>query len=582
MRVLLLHPEDSPLVGPWARERWDLVADLGGSSSFSETRWSEECGCPVIRLDSFRRGIEDVKEVRRMFSAGLGRLTDEEGIDWWDLPALSVVPEALQVLALERLVAEINSTAELWASRPSWLAGAVASLTGRQVRSFEGSRVTRAAGFAKHYVQLLRWFSLAQIKEIFLDKYDSGYRWRSRVASKPTPLAEPVVLLPTAYGNVSRMAAAYARLLPQQRFLMVATRRSGRRFTSPGNVQVRDLAGYAGDHGPRAEIDSLLQKFSELKSELAPAAEFRVLLRAGVFDVFPAWIRDGLCIRDAWRVVLDREPVCGVLCGDDSSVTTRLPVLLAARRKIPTVDFHHGAFDGRYLLKELACDVYLAKNEMEWDYLVRVCGLPRERVVVGAPEPACAISPLRKANETSAIFFSEPYESAGVRGEEMYGEILPALCRVARESGHGVIVKLHPFESASQRRRMLRKILTPEDHEIVTVFGGPLNPELMSRAWFGLTVESTAAMDCVQAGVCCFLCEWLAFSPFEYMRQYARFGVGETLQSAEQLYEIPRRLAEFRNRRGPAPRLSEPVDRAMLQTWLTTRVLDGSGVRSAS
>ena len=62
--------------------------------------------------------------------------------------------------------------------------------------------------------------------------------------------------------------------------------------------------------------------------------ELRVLVQAGVLDPFPGWIRDGLSARDAWREVLEREPVGGVLCGDDSNLYTRLPVLLAVRRKI--------------------------------------------------------------------------------------------------------------------------------------------------------------------------------------------------------------------------------------------------------
>jgi hypothetical protein len=54
-----------------------------------------------------------------------------------------------------------------------------------------------------------------------------------------------------------------------------------------------------------------------------------------------------------------------------------------------------------------------------------------------------------------------------MRVEEVYLELLPPLCRLARESGHGLIIKLHPFESLSQRRRIIRDILTPEDRKLV-------------------------------------------------------------------------------------------------------------------
>jgi hypothetical protein len=580
MRVLLLHSEDSPLLGPWTRQSWDLIVDLGKSSQFSETRWAQACGCAVMRADSFRQGIEDVKQVRAILSAGRGGLIDNEGIDWWDLASLPLVPEILTGIALRRLVTEISPSAEFWATRPGWPGRALGALLGCEVRSFEGDRLAGSVARFLHYRELARRFSAAQIKEIFLDKYDSGYRWRTLLTSRPKTCEVPVVLLPSAYKNVSRMAAAYAQLLPQQPFLMVATRQNAKEFAPAANIQIRDLAAYADGRTPDAEIESLTAKWFELKADFRSSPELQVLIQSGVLESFPQWLRDGLCAREAWGTVIDREPVQAVLCGDDSNRYTRLPVLLAAKRKIPTVDFHHGAFDGRYLLKDLPCDLYLAKNEMERDYLTRVCGLAEDRMVLGAPLTASAKETSRE-EKTAAVFFSEPYESAGMRGEEVYAEVLPALCRIAREGGRSVIVKLHPFESRSQRSRMLAEILAPEDQKLVTVLDGPLTSELLSRVWFGMTVESTAVVDCLHAGVECFLCGWLRLSPFGYVQQYARFGVGAILQSVEQFCEIPQRLAVFHTR-ATTPRLSDTVDPATLQRWLTTGIQEPSGVRSAS
>lgn len=569
MRILLVHPEDSPRAGPWARQSWDLIVDLGGSSRFSKEMWAQQYGCPVLRADSFRHTIDDAKLVRQFLSAGRGFLIDEEGIDWWDINSLRIVLEALTVLALGRVSAEISPSDELWATRPGWPANVVAAWLGCSFRSFRESLPVRSAARAVHYASLLRYFSAAQIFEIFLDKYDSGYRGRSRFTLKPKRCIDPVVLLPSAYGNVSRMAAAYSRLLPQQSFLLVATRRSARQFVRPANVEVRDLAAYARADAPSAEIAFLLKHWFDLKASLVSSQEIRVLSQTGILDSFPDWLRAGVRMRTAWRQVLEHEPVCGVLCGDDSNPYTRLPVLLAARRKIPTVDFHHGAFDGRYLLKDLPCDVYLAKNEMERDYLVRVCGLTEERIEIGAPQqyehPG---NEPRPGGRPSAIFFSEPYEIAGIRADEVYREILPALSRVAGGIGRDVIVKLHPFESLSQREQMIANILTPEERKRVILQEGPLTPELLSRAAFGLTVESTTVMDCLQSGVCCFLCGWLASSPYGYAQQYARFGVGEVLQNVDQLEEIPGRLADFHSRRPTVPSLSDPVDPGMLRQWL--------------
>jgi hypothetical protein len=583
MRVLLLQPEDSPERGPWSRQHWDLIVDMGKSSPFSEERWARKYGCPVLRAESFRHGTADMKHVREMFSVGRGRLLDEEGFDWWDLMSLLVAPYALALPALLSLAKEIAPSAEVWATRSGGIADIVAIAMGRALQTFEPSGLARLAARGMHYAGLVQRFSASQFTEIFLDKYDSGYRWRSRFAAGGPSCAEPVVLLPSAYANVSRMAAAYARLLPKQLFLMVATRQSARQFAVPANVQVRDLAAYAKGDSGGAEIRFLTERWMKLKANLCESPELRVLSEAGCLDSFPGWIRSGMITRNAWRALLDREPVAGVLCGDDSNLYTRLPVLLAARRKIPTVDFHHGALDGRYTLKELPCDLYLAKNEMERDYLLRVCGLPAEKVVIGAPptgEVASTIEPNRRPH-SSAILFSEPYELGGMRAEEVYRELLPPLCRLARQSGRNVVVKLHPFESPSQRGGIVRDVLAPDDRSLVSVVEGPLTAELMARAWFGITIESTTVIDCLRQGICCFLCGWLSLSPYEYARQYAKFGIGEVLENAQRLSEIPNRLADFHNRPPLKLNLSMVVDPAMLQRWLT-KTGDVSGERSVS
>jgi hypothetical protein len=584
MRVLLIHPEDSPRRGPWTREHWDLLVDLGQSSAYSAEAWGRQYGCPVIRSEVFRKEVSDLRLVRDLFAPGHGRLGDEEGIDWWDSLSLLIVPEAATLLALRRMVPEINASAELWSTRSGVAATMMGILLGASVQTFEGGWLTRSVARAKHYAGLTRRFSPGQIKEIFLDKYDSGYRWRSRFASKPRAGVDPVVLIPSAYGNVSRMAAAYALLLPEQPFLMVTTRRSAYQFAPAPNIEVRDLAAYFKEDASASESASLLERWLKLREDLVATAEFRVLAQAGVLDPFPHWIRNGLLTRNAWREVLNREPVCGVLCGDDSNLYTRLPALLAAKRQIPTVDFHHGAFDGRYILKNIECDIYLAKNEMERDYLTRVCGVPADRVEIGAPstEPAPSGNQIEKNLRTAAILFSEPYEVTGMRAEEVYGEILAPLCRIARENGRQLIVKLHPFESRAQRLRIIQNVLTAEDQKLVTVVGGPLSNELLARAWFGITVESTTALDCLRNGVPSFLCRWLALSPYGYLEQYGRFGIGQMLDNAEMLKEIPRRLEKPSNLRIGAESLSITAHPARLKKWLTSRSSENIGVKAVS
>ena len=79
---------------------------------------------------------------------------------------------------------------------------------------------------------------------------------------------------------------------------------------------------------------------------------------------------------------------------------------------------------------------------------------------------------------------------------------------------------------------------------MLDVVEGPFTPELVEKAWFALTVESTTVIDCSLLGVPCFVCEWLISSPYGYTSQYARFGVGRILTSAEQFSEIPRLMTD--------------------------------------
>jgi len=541
-------------------------------------------GCPVLRSDSFRNGVENLKLVREMLSAGHGRLLDEEGIDWWNLTALLIAPQVEAVLTLRRMAAEIGSQADLWTTRPGWLTDALAFLLGREIETFSGNPLTRLVRRAAHYSGLIRRLSAAQAREIILDKYDPGYAWRSRFAREQQGAAEPVALVPSAYGNVSRMAASYARLLPDQTFLVVATRQSGTQFEAQPNMRLRDLASYATTASTDHESAAILGEWSSLRPELCTIPEFDVLSRAGVLDAFPNWFRSGLRVRNAWREVLERETICGVFCGDDSNVYTRLPVLLASRRKIPTVDFHHGAMDGRYLLKDLACDRYLAKNAMERDYLLRVCGLPAQKVIIGAPSRSYAASPgNRQLSQTSSvIFFSEPYENAGMRAEEVYREILPPLCRLARENGRGLVLKLHPFESLSDRKHFVQALLTEEDFRLVTVLDGPLSEQLLSSAWFGLTVESTTVMDCLMHQVPCFLVGWLTLSPYEYAQQYARFGVGDVLLNVNDIAQIPARLANLPLQEIEQQSLWEMADPEMLRQLLAAESPRPTEVRRVS
>ena len=540
MKILLVHPEDSPRYGPWAHERWDQIVDLGNSSESTAAAWETLTGCPVVRLQSFRHQIEDPRLVGQMLRSGFGQLLDQHGIDWWELTSLFIHSELETAIGLQRLAANANLAGDLHATRFDWPVNGLSLLLGRQSRCFDGR--PRIAKRLSRLISNYGKVTLAQAVDVFWDKYDAGYHFRSKLVPFPQASSKSVVLLPSAYTNVSRAASGYARLLPEQNFLLVATRESGLQFDCPANVRVERLASYAGNERQRSQVASILHGWEALRTQLQRIPEVALLSRAGLLQPYPRLLRNGLAACRAWQSVLDREPVTAVMCGDDSNWFTRMPVVLAGKRSLPAIDFHHGAFDGRFLLKTLSSDLYLAKNEMEKDYLTRICALPADRILVGAVQSVPADQQIAGGNRPNVVHFSEPYESIGGRPEEIYRELLPPLQRLAAKHGRTLIVKLHPFEGVQHRRRLIAEALGSELAKQVKVVDGALTPKLLASTWFGITVESSTVLDCARSGVPCFHCQWLVTTPWAYGEQYARFGVGRCLRSASEIDDIPRML----------------------------------------
>ena len=549
MKILLIHPEDSPRRGPWARQEWDLIIDLGKSSEQTAAAWQALCRCPVLRLASFRTPVEDPRQAGNLLRAGFGQLLDSCGLDWWELTSLYVHAQLEAVLAMQRLAVTADVRGDLYCTRPGWPVDAFAKLLGKaDLRSLSTSSPSNAVGRMQRFTHALSRLSMSQAFDVACDKYDADYRWRARFRRRPAKSLNAAVLVPSAYTNVSRAAAGYARLLPELNFLLVATRRSALMFDRVSNMTVSPLAGYASSHQRPQEYAELVHRWTQLREKLRHVREFELLISSGILEPLQDWIRSGLAVRDAWSKVLDSEPITAVLCGDDSNWHTRLPVVLARKRSLPTLDFHHGALDGRFLMKALSSDSYLAKTEMEWDYLTRVCRVPSERVLLGGGE---VVKPIDRPNGAEhrphILFFSEPYESSGGRPEEVYRELLPPLYRLAQEHARTLVVKLHPFENSRERQRLVEATLgtPPSAVKIVT---GSLSPSLLESAWFGITVESSTVLDCTKSGVPCFHCPWFGLTPYGYGEQFARFGIGCVLSSPGDLAVIPRLLEEWPRR----------------------------------
>lgn len=573
VRILLLHPDDSPDRGPWAGQAWDRVVDLGIGGPHACERWALQFGCPVMPIDSLRLKLGDFHFVHKLLAAGQDRLLDRENLDWWGLTAIFFHQQLETLAILRRFATSLEPADQVFVTRPGLHADALGSLLGSRRHCFSAGFFSPRRG-PMHYARVFSKFPLAQLAEIFWDKYDASCAIRGLLCRRRKPSGKPVVLLPSAYVNVSRTGIAYAQTLPGTEFLLVTTRRSGWVSIPPANVTVASLASYAfGTEAGQSEYGELMKKWQTLRCELESVPEIGLAGRLGLLDSFPKLFRQGLAIRDAWRAVFDREPVKAVLCGDDSNPYTHIPLLLARNRGIPTLTCHHGALDGRQLIKRNYSDVILAKGKMEKDYLLRVCRLPPAEVEVGAPATPPTV---RIASKTTGsgpppfiVLFSEAYELSSGRAEEFYRDLLPPLAELAQNTHRKLIVKLHPFESRRERQRLVTKILSAEQQRVTTVVSGPLSEDLLQKTWFGITILSTVAVECAMRGIPCFLCGWLEYWPYGYIEQFSRFGVGHVLKSAAEISSIPEIVEHYSVNPELVRDLWQPIDPARLRELLS-------------
>lgn len=570
MKILLLHPEDQPSGGEWADTRWDLIVDLGygGPSLYAE--WSRELATRVVSLRQFTAGDESHRWIGRVLAQGRGRMLDQMGLDWWELLAVWRYQD-LEALYLVRQVShEIHAAqVELFGTRPHRFASLFAHVLLGPIQYFQtgagSGRFGRMAGS-------LRQFRARQIAEIAFDKWDSTYQFRRHLVKRRANVTEPVVLLPSAYSNVTRTVLSYAAALPRSRFLLATTRSNAMSASVPENVKAVSLAAYAdSDQETRREFAELKQVWHEFqRTRLAESEDLRIARDAGTFDYFSEQLRTGLCIRDAWHALMEHEPVTGVLCGDDLNHYTRLPLALAARMNLSAVYCAHGALDSGLLFKQSYANVHLVKGEMEKDYALRSGAVATRQVVVAAPPiPTDALPPRTSMDGDKIVFFSQPYEVQGGRTIEIYRELVPRLCSVARAVGKRFVIKLHPFESARARARLLAAALPKKaDRDCVEIWSGT-QPELLDEAWCGIGIDSSVAVECTLKGIPFFLCQWLDFGGAGYMQQFARYGAGTLLQSPDDLQRIPELVSAYQPDHGIHARLWHNATPGQLEAIIT-------------
>ncbi len=495
--------------------------------------------------------MDSYRWVKQGLALGRGRLLDRMGLDWWELLAPCAYQEHQALYLVDQLRREIGpGPVELAATRAHSHARLLGLVTGWPVRYLiaEASTTRRLISKAVVAAQNLR---PSQMVEIAFDKWDPTFAIRRRVTKQQrVQSTEPVVLLPSAYSNVTRTQLAYAAQLRHRSFLLATTRRNGESADLPANVDSVPLSAYAETSaGTTIETAELISAWNTLKTKLGEIDELRQSFQAGVWDYFTPQLEMGLRLRDAWRVLMCCEPVTGVLCGDDLNYHTRLPLIMADSFGARAVYCYHGALDGGLLFKKSYADVSLVKGAMERDYMLQVSDVAPERIEIAAPPERGEVERRELSGHATPggeiVLFSQPYEIGGGRTREIYQEILGPLVRVAQQLNRRIILKLHPFESSRGRARLVRSILTPDEVDGIEIDTAPAS-EVLPRTLLGIGLDSSVAVECAQRGIPYFLCSWLDFSGFGYLPQFARFGAGVVLEKPSKILSIPERLSEYK------------------------------------
>jgi hypothetical protein len=550
MKVLLLHPDDTPLRRECAGSRWDLIVDLGFAGASVYEEWSRQTGCRIITIHQFG-GMDSYRWVKQGLALGRGRLLDRLGLDWWELLALGRYQEYQALFLVDQLRCNIGvGPVELFASRSHSHARLLSMVAGWPVRYLiaEPSTTRRLTSRVMTAIQNLR---PSQMVEIAFDKWDPDFGLRRRVTKQlRLQSREPIVLLPSAYSNVTRTQLAYAGQLRDRRFLLATTRRSGESVDLPSNVDSVPLSAYAETSaGTMIETAELISAWNALKAELGQFDELRQSFQAGLWDYIAPQLETGLRLRDAWRVLMSSEQVKAVLCGDDLNYSTRLPLILAKSYDARAVYCYHGALDGGLLFKKSYADLSLVKGEMERDYMLQASEVDPQRIEIAAPPERGEIGRSAPNDRDGAggeiVLFSQPYEVGGGRTREIYREILGPLLRVAQRLNRRIILKLHPFESSRGRARLLRTMLTADEVDGIEIDSSPAS-EVLPHTFLGIGLDSSVAVECAQRGIPYFLCSWLDFSGFGYLPQFAKFGAGVVLGTPGEISSIPERLSEFK------------------------------------
>jgi len=116
---------------------------------------------------------------------------------------------------------------------------------------------------------------------------------------------------------------------------------------------------------------------------------------------------------------------------------------------------------------------------------------------------------------------------------------------------------------------MIEKALCTDERELVEMREGPMTPDVLERAWFTVTVESSVAVESTMNGVPCFLCGWFDGSWYDYGKQFAKYSAGYSLDSPLQVRQIPDLLPQLKITDATRQALQSPISPEHLESVLS-------------
>jgi hypothetical protein len=202
--------------------------------------------------------------------------------------------------------------------------------------------------------------------------------------------------------------------------------------------------------------------------------------------------------------------------GDEFSFVDRAALHAARARGLATVSRQHGILDSHYRREGVLSDLHLAWDPATISWLADHGALRADGVARAAPrKAACDVA--RAGTGRDIVVFLQPLEMIGVPTGDWMREALLPLARVAAAEGVALVAKLHPL----QVRAALEEFVPREARKGLRLVAAPSARELLASCGVAVTLDSSVAVDCRDAGIPCLSTAWYAGT---YAEDLARLG----------------------------------------------------------